>query len=354
MSNAEATEEIRLLKIAFNEEFDARKAMEAERDALKQNYGLLKISFQHEKALRESAEIALEKAWKHYETLKTTSGQNAALALAYANESQMLRRKYVEEIEKNDQTKLKLTALEQAHSEGNLARLVRERMNAENERDALAGENEALRGRLAVKQGVVEERGQERDRYKAALEEIARHAHGDRTCSLPAQGYSEVDCAEIGTKDHLAQIARTALKGGKPDFQTETDRLKQENVELVEALEMAFGIIKESAEEYTAKTGRHMWCYTQEVEQKITEALARNTERKNDDPLAEIYGTEITFSLPIPRSQLIEKCQDIWNNPEKYSDYKNGSDAAYYDFLKYLRVKDGESDTRLTDIVLPN
>ena len=49
-------------------------------------------------------------------------------------------------------------------------------------------------------------------------------------------------------------------------------------------------------------------------------------------------------------SEIVEACQDIWNNPEKYSDYSG--EAAYYDFLKYLYVvyPDG-TEVNLTDIV---
>jgi len=49
-------------------------------------------------------------------------------------------------------------------------------------------------------------------------------------------------------------------------------------------------------------------------------------------------------------SEIVECCQDIWDNPEKYSDYSG--ESAYYDFLKYLYVKypDG-TEVNLTDIV---
>ena len=44
-----------------------------------------------------------------------------------------------------------------------------------------------------------------------ALEKIAAKWHTDRTCSLEAQGYDEVECASIAAEDSLAGIARTAL-----------------------------------------------------------------------------------------------------------------------------------------------
>ena len=67
--------------------------------------------------------------------------------------------------------------------------------------------------------------------------------------------------------------------------------------------------------------------------------------------ICKIVGSEIHFSMEVPEKKIREKCKKIWNNPEGYSDYKNGSDAAYYNFLKYLWVQypDGK-ELRLTDI----
>lgn len=50
-------------------------------------------------------------------------------------------------------------------------------------------------------------------------------------------------------------------------------------------------------------------------------------------------------------SELKKVCQDIWNRPEKYSDY-SGGETAYYEFLKYLWVEfpDGTNEN-LCDIV---
>lgn len=44
--------------------------------------------------------------------------------------------------------------------------------------------------------------------------------------------------------------------------------------------------------------------------------------------------------------------KDIWNNPDKYSDYKKGSEASYYHFLKYLDIEypDG-TEKRLADVL---
>lgn len=43
--------------------------------------------------------------------------------------------------------------------------------------------------------------------------------------------------------------------------------------------------------------------------------------------------------LRVPEEKIKEVCKEIWDNPDKYSDYKKGSEGAYYHFLKYLYVK---------------
>ena len=65
-----------------------------------------------------------------------------------------------------------------------------------------------------------------------------------------------------------------------------------------------------------------------------------------------IFGSEISFELFVPIKDIKEICQDIWDNPDKYSDYKKGSEYAYYKFLKFLWVQypDGSED-RLVDLV---
>ncbi len=48
--------------------------------------------------------------------------------------------------------------------------------------------------------------------------------------------------------------------------------------------------------------------------------------------------------IPVPEEKIKEMCKEIWDNPDKYSDYKKDSDGAFYGFLKYLYVTfpDGE------------
>ena len=64
-----------------------------------------------------------------------------------------------------------------------------------------------------------------------------------------------------------------------------------------------------------------------------------------------IFGSEINFDKHVPESEIVKVCQDIWDNPSKYSDYKNDSAEVYYYFLKYLWVKypDGK-EIRLAEI----
>lgn len=56
----------------------------------------------------------------------------------------------------------------------------------------------------------------ENERLRDALGKIARHRHRDKSCSLEAQGYTQVECAEIGAKDWLAGIAFDALSETTP------------------------------------------------------------------------------------------------------------------------------------------
>ena len=65
-----------------------------------------------------------------------------------------------------------------------------------------------------------------------------------------------------------------------------------------------------------------------------------------------IYGSEVDFERFVPVEDVKKMCQDIWDHPDKYSDYQPNSEEAYYDFLKYLWVKfpDGR-DERLDDQV---
>ena len=64
-----------------------------------------------------------------------------------------------------------------------------------------------------------------------------------------------------------------------------------------------------------------------------------------------IDGSEIDFRLEVKESAIDEKCQDIWDYPNKYCKYSNGSEEAYYNFLKFLWVTfDDGREVRLTDI----
>lgn len=60
-----------------------------------------------------------------------------------------------------------------------------------------------------------------------------------------------------------------------------------------------------------------------------------------------------SFNKIVSEKDLVAVASDIWNNPDKYSDYKKGSDGSYYHFLKYLFVvyPDG-SEKPLGDIAI--
>jgi len=63
-------------------------------------------------------------------------------------------------------------------------------------------------------------------------------------------------------------------------------------------------------------------------------------------PLIRIEGSEIPFHKECTVEELREVVEDIWLHPDKYSDYKPGTDGAYYGFLKYLWINypDGTSE----------
>ena len=66
-----------------------------------------------------------------------------------------------------------------------------------------------------------------------------------------------------------------------------------------------------------------------------------------------IHGVEIEFEQFVAPEDIERVCQDIWDYPEKYSEYQAGSESAYYEFLKFLWVEfpDG-SEKRLADMVI--
>lgn len=52
-----------------------------------------------------------------------------------------------------------------------------------------------------------------------------------------------------------------------------------------------------------------------------------------------ITGSEISFNLEVEECDIKTKAMHIWNHPSKYSDYNDGSEKAYYSFLKFLWIK---------------
>ena len=70
--------------------------------------------------------------------------------------------------------------------------------------------------------------------------------------------------------------------------------------------------------------------------------------------ICKIRGVDnaLDFKKNCDVSEVKEICQDIWDNPDKYSDHKKDSESAYYDFLKFLYVKypDGK-ELHLTDVI---
>ncbi len=54
----------------------------------------------------------------------------------------------------------------------------------------------------------------------------------------------------------------------------------------------------------------------------------------------------------VPEESIKQVCKEIWDNPDKYSDHRKGTDDAFYGFLKYLYVTfpDGKEKS-LYDVV---
>ena len=81
----------------------------------------------------------------------------------------------------------------------------------------------------------------------------------------------------------------------------------------------------------------------------LEKELAELRQHEND---CHITGSEITFDEWVPQDKIRERCQEIWDHPEKVSSYPAKSEDAYYRFLKFLWVEfpDG-SQQRLDDLV---
>lgn len=62
-----------------------------------------------------------------------------------------------------------------------------------------------------------ETRRENADFMYEALKQIALKRHTDRSCSLEAQGFTEIECAVIGAEDALAQIALEAISFELPE-----------------------------------------------------------------------------------------------------------------------------------------
>jgi len=68
--------------------------------------------------------------------------------------------------------------------------------------------------------------------------------------------------------------------------------------------------------------------------------------------VCKIIGSEIDFMLEVAECEIGAKAKDIWANPGDYWDVCNGTEGAYYKFLKFLWIEypDGR-EVRLADII---
>ena len=95
-----------------------------------------------------------------------------------------------------------------------------------------------------------------------------------------------------------------------------------------------------------AATNRaHEICYDNEInknrdikkEIKFRFDLVKVKESK--DNFCTIFGSEIEFRKYCLESDLPEVTKHIWDHPSEYSDYKDGSEKAWSEFIKYLWIK---------------
>lgn len=54
--------------------------------------------------------------------------------------------------------------------------------------------------------------------------------------------------------------------------------------------------------------------------------------------IAMIKGSEIDFKVLVEINNLPYRAKHIWDNPSQYSDWDDGSENAYYKFLKFLWI----------------
>lgn len=89
------------------------------------------------------------------------------------------------------------------------------------------------------------------------------------------------------------------------------------------------------------------------VASAVLEAFKEGKEGdKKDKKTCKIFGSEIEFNMDVKVEDIEKTCADIWNNPSKYSGYRDDSDDNYYNFLKFLWVRvPYKKDIRLADIV---
>jgi hypothetical protein len=85
---------------------------------------------------------------------------------------------------------------------------------------------------------------------------------------------------------------------------------------------------------------------------KLLKQLQKTANDYFNGGMCKIIECDMGLIIEVPLNDVKETCQDIWDNPEKYSDYQAGTESAYYDFLKYLYVEfpDGEAK-ELTNLV---
>ncbi len=72
---------------------------------------------------------------------------------------------------------------------------------------------------------------------------------------------------------------------------------------------------------------------------RYDEIIQHTPQVENPTRICKITGSEISFELIVPLTDICKVAKDIWNHPSTYSDHKDGSEDSYYSFLKFLWIE---------------
>jgi dCMP deaminase len=95
------------------------------------------------------------------------------------------------------------------------------------------------------------------------------------------------------------------------------------------------------------------WSDSEQISKELFEkcgVMMLEIPNDENEEICKITGSEIDFDLEVELSSISEVAKDIWKFPNIYSEYKNGSEDAYYKFLKFLWIEFPNGE----EVSLPN